>query len=375
MKSITLLVFTFTLFGVASAQIPEGEVLEKLYWNSTGPDKKPLGIDVPSYTTATVENQSQINPSANELKISTSASGLSMGLLELKRPSLLNSDGSEKIVTHHYAITGEVRYENTAPGGYLEMWSYFASPAPGYPEGSYFSRTLADGGPMGKIEGTSGWRAFWLQFDSSGTTTKLESLVVNLHLTGPGTVHLRNMKLMQYPDAPNPALVHVPAAPVSTPARTILVIAGNADATALTYSLDGTSYPDLGTVEDALKTRHASNPETELVIRADERTPYEVLQSAVQMGANAGIPKVSVEAVRSPATAAASSPAAKPQTLVLGKIVDDEQARALKTIWFCLGIATTALTLLVITSLIFLSRFWQRRHHERELRRIASLDS
>jgi hypothetical protein len=42
---------------------------------------------------------------------------------------------------------------------------------------------------------------------------------------------------------------------------------------------------------------------------------------------------------------------------------------------FLLGAATTGLALLAVTGLIFVSRLWQRRHHERELRRIASLDS
>lgn len=42
---------------------------------------------------------------------------------------------------------------------------------------------------------------------------------------------------------------------------------------------------------------------------------------------------------------------------------------------FLLGAAATSLALLAIAGLIFLSRLWQRRYHERELRRIASLDS
>ena len=50
-----------------------------------------------------------------------------------------------------------------------------------------------------------------------------------------------------------------------------------------------------------------------------------------------------------------------------------EHRNALK--WFCLGVATTGLVLLLPAGLALLSRRLRQRHNERELRRIASLDS
>lgn len=185
--------------------------------------------------------------------------------------------GSISLSTHHYAITGEVSYEDVSPGSYLEMWSYFASPAPGYPEGAYFSRTLGDGGPMGKLDGTSDWREFRLPFDSTGTTSEFKRVEMSLHLTGPGTVHLRNMMLVQYPDAPRPANV-----------------------------LASSGLVSVATDPTAAQPPHANS--------FDLRS-------------------------------------------------------------FLFGALTTAAVLFVITFGIFISRLWQRKQHERELRRIASLDS
>ena len=61
-----------------------------------------------------------------------------------------------------YMLRGQVRYDDVEGIGYLEMWSLF----PG--GGQYFSRTLAEQGPMMKLSGTSGWRAFVLPFDATG---------------------------------------------------------------------------------------------------------------------------------------------------------------------------------------------------------------
>jgi hypothetical protein len=88
-----------------------------------------------------------------------------------------------KITGPRYAITGQVRYEGIDGDGYLELWNHF-------PDGSqYFSRTLGETGPMMKLHGTSGWRAFALPFDSTGAPPP-SRLVFNVVLPGRGVVYL-----------------------------------------------------------------------------------------------------------------------------------------------------------------------------------------
>ncbi len=96
-----------------------------------------------------------------------------------------------KITTDFYRVEGEVRYEGVTGDGFLEMWNYF-------PEGgAYFSRTLGDTGPMGKLRGTSDWRPFVLPFNAQGAKSHPNKLVISLHLPGKGTVFLRGLKLVQ----------------------------------------------------------------------------------------------------------------------------------------------------------------------------------
>jgi hypothetical protein len=191
MKKVLSLALLFAVFGAAKSQVPDGQNLGDLHWHASA-EKSPPELSL--------SGDGPMDSDAHQfLAFSvhyTGTSSLQQRLFYIPRLDV------SLITTHHYAITGEVSYENVSPGSYLEMWSYFASPGPGYPEGAYFSRTLGNGGPMGRLDGTSTWREFWLPFDSTGTTSKLDHLEMNLHLTGPGTVHLRSLKLMQYPNGP-----------------------------------------------------------------------------------------------------------------------------------------------------------------------------
>lgn len=107
-----------------------------------------------------------------------------------------------KISTQYYAVQGEVRYDAVQGDGFLEMWNYFPPSKPGLPEGEYFSRTLGESGEMGKISGTSGWRAFSLPFNSTGASGPPTRLQINLILPGRGTIYLGPMKLVQYSGVP-----------------------------------------------------------------------------------------------------------------------------------------------------------------------------
>jgi len=104
------------------------------------------------------------------------------------------------ITRHHYALAGEVKYEQVRGDGYLELWNYFSPLKPGLSEGQYFSRTMGDSGAMGKLSGSSDWRPFLLPFDWSGGNGPPTRLELNLVLPGAGTVYLGPLKLVQYRD-------------------------------------------------------------------------------------------------------------------------------------------------------------------------------
>jgi hypothetical protein len=88
-----------------------------------------------------------------------------------------------------YALTGQVRYDAVEGDAYLELWNHF-------PDGrAYFSRTLADAGPMMKLHGTSAWRTFTLPFDATGAPLPTR-LVVNVVLPGRGTVFLGPIRIV-----------------------------------------------------------------------------------------------------------------------------------------------------------------------------------
>ena len=89
-----------------------------------------------------------------------------------------------------YVVRGRVRYEAVEGEGYLEMWSDF-------PEGSFFTRTLAGEGPLQKIAGSSDWRPFALYFDASSTSAPPSRLTINLVLPGQGKVSLSAMTLAE----------------------------------------------------------------------------------------------------------------------------------------------------------------------------------
>lgn len=176
-----------------------------------------------------------------------------------------------KLTSSHYVITGEVAYQNLPDKSQLELVvSYLES-------GSHSLATNERNGPQGHLAGTSDFRPFMIRFSMPDPGRPLQ-LEINVVLCGGSTatnptssghletLSLRNLKLIQYPNPPEP-----------------------------------------------------------------------------------------IPAVTSPITSA-SSPG-----------ID------WKSFW--IGMATSALALLGLAQLLLLARRWKRIHHERELRRMASLDS
>jgi hypothetical protein len=96
-----------------------------------------------------------------------------------------------------YAIRGRVKYDHVAPGSYLEMWNHLS-------EGAFFTRTLGQGGPMGRLDGSSGWRTFVLPFTNREGGPPPQKLVVNVVFNGAGTVEIGPLEIVQFAAGEDP---------------------------------------------------------------------------------------------------------------------------------------------------------------------------
>lgn len=291
--------------------IPPGETLYELYWDHF-PGGQYLKIGSLPYAPPAVANTvmdfdqpvDPYHPDKISLRIAYSGSGpLQLKLFPNENYEQLGQGIPRQVQTHHYAITGEVRYENVSPGSYLEMCSLFDPPPnypgqPGapFPAPAYFSRTLAESGPMGQLSGTSNWREFWLPFDSTGAKSQLAELNLNLHLTGPGIVHLRDMKLVQYADTAPPIAVQIPAVPEGHPSmlptQRILTVAADGS-----MSIDGASYSSIDALRPILEAFQRSNQA--LVIRAASNAPYDEIAQVLDACKQAGLQRISLATMKS----------------------------------------------------------------------------
>ncbi|MDJ0700849.1 MAG: hypothetical protein QNJ07_13425 [Woeseiaceae bacterium] len=103
-----------------------------------------------------------------------------------------------------YALKGMVRHEGVEGDAYLQMDNAFAE------RGTFFTKTLATGGPLKKLTGNSDWRPFTLPFyantgDQAGADVLTpQKLSVGLFLPGAGTVFVRDVALYQYAAGEDP---------------------------------------------------------------------------------------------------------------------------------------------------------------------------
>ncbi len=174
MKAILVLGSYLSLVATCSAQ----KVLAEYDWQKLVQNGQLRGAEA-----ASVDGKSALKI------VNTNETPLQLQLLKIPKPPI-----SKKL----YAITGEVKYNGVRGDGYLEMWNFFPPLQSGMPEGQYFSRTLGVGGEMGKLSGTSDWRAFMLPFDVSGGSGSPTRLEINIFLPAQGTVFLGPVKLVEY---------------------------------------------------------------------------------------------------------------------------------------------------------------------------------
>jgi hypothetical protein len=116
-------------------------------------------------------------------------------LIELENPGITSAV---------YALKGMIRYENVEGDGFLQLDSHFGA------KGTFFTKSLAPAGPLGKISGSSDWRPFLLPFyansgDQAGGASPLpEKLSLGLYLPGSGAVSIRGLGLYQYAAGEDP---------------------------------------------------------------------------------------------------------------------------------------------------------------------------
>lgn len=92
--------------------------------------------------------------------------------------------------TSMFAVDGQVKYRDVEGDAYFEMWTV-------YPDGRrFFTRTLAETGPLQKITGTSEWRAFSLPFNASGPLPEHVKLEVNVFMPGAGMIDISPLRIV-----------------------------------------------------------------------------------------------------------------------------------------------------------------------------------
>jgi hypothetical protein len=79
-----------------------------------------------------------------------------------------------------FTLDGTIRYEEVAGTAYLEMWTVLAD------ESRYFTRTLAESGPLGSMRGTSDTRPLSLPFELGEGGPVPDRLEINLVTEGSG---------------------------------------------------------------------------------------------------------------------------------------------------------------------------------------------
>ncbi len=113
---------------------------------------------------------------------------------------LLWSKNEPGIHTKCYALRGKIRYHDVVGVGYLNLWNEFAGPEVTSPKQTYFTRTLAEEGPLRKITRSSEWRPFFVPFDASQAKTQPTRLELDLVLAGAGAVDLSDFDLLEFAD-------------------------------------------------------------------------------------------------------------------------------------------------------------------------------
>ncbi len=89
-----------------------------------------------------------------------------------------------------FAVEGQVKYWNVEGDAHLEMWTILPD------GGRFFSRTVAEDGPLQKISGSSDWRAFSLPFNVSGQLPEHVKLEIRVFMPGAGIIDISPLRIV-----------------------------------------------------------------------------------------------------------------------------------------------------------------------------------
>jgi len=177
----TIAVVSFAAACVAGPAAPAAEVprtVRSIQWSDLQRQGKlPGGLILPAGETAEFES----------LRLEVAEPGKTVALVTIENPG---------VDTAKFAVQGTIRYDDIEGAGYVELWVRFADGQ------RFYTRTLADTGPLAAITGTSDWRMFSLPFDSLGRPDFPTRLEVNLVLPQGGTVQLSGLRVVTLRDDP-----------------------------------------------------------------------------------------------------------------------------------------------------------------------------
>lgn len=103
---------------------------------------------------------------------------------------------SPQVGPPRFQIDSTIRYEDVEAGAYLEMWTVLT-------DGSrFFTRTLAETGPMAMMTGSSGERRISLPFELGEGGPVPERLEINLVTAGSGRFWISPLSVMEGTSGP-----------------------------------------------------------------------------------------------------------------------------------------------------------------------------
>jgi hypothetical protein len=174
-----LLAITMAVFATAGIAAEDSPGLVRLVkWS-----------EVPLPAGATLQNKPGDSPTL--LVKHDGSKVLALPLWKLEKPG---------ITKKCYALRGRVRHREVSGAAYFELWNEFPAEKAGEGKPKYFTRTLAESGPMSRLTGTSEWRELFIPFDATQAPQPPDALELNLNLAGSGEVEVTSLALVEFED-------------------------------------------------------------------------------------------------------------------------------------------------------------------------------
>jgi hypothetical protein len=178
-------ILTISLFIVATSPLAGAETLRTFSWSELKQQGTlPAGCTILPATADVPVEQLQVENAGGD--------AVTVELLGFDAPG---------ITQDAYAIRGYVRSRDVEGDAYLEMWNHMGG------GGKFYSRSLAEAGPMARLTGTSGRRLFVVPAYLADRTDRPVRLTLSVVLPGEGTVALDSLELVEFGPHEDPLAV------------------------------------------------------------------------------------------------------------------------------------------------------------------------